>query len=406
MWTIAWPLYRWSRPATDGIASSGTATMTSSTSSRRALASANARAPGTRDRNRSRRPASRLATAWIGQPARLRATPSAVPTAPAPTMPRPAAGPAGCGRGDEGGDGRRRARAARPVRRRTRRPRRPERRHGPGRDRPVSAGRARCRPRRGPRAHRCAGPTAPGPRASPRASARAASGRGAVREMRRSGGAGVVRAVRAVLFHGTSVATAKGQALAASDPFGARRSLGTGLPDLYALSALADRGVAPGLDLGASPVTLKILLENVLRHAGGGIVTESDVATLASWRPGQPAEAEVPFLPARVILQDFTGVPADRGPGRDARRDGRAGRRPGPGQPARAGRPRHRSLGPGRPVRHAGGVPLQRRRASTTGTPSATSSCAGPRPRSAACGSCRREPASSTRSTSSTWRRS
>ena len=48
----------------------------------------------------------------------------------------------------------------------------------------------------------------------------------------------------------------------------------------------------------------------MLRHAGGGIVTESDVATLASWRPGQPAEAEVPFLPARVILQDFTGVPA------------------------------------------------------------------------------------------------
>ena len=98
--------------------------------------------------------------------------------------------------------------------------------------------------------------------------------------------------------------------MAASDPFGARRSLGTGLPDLYALSALADRGVAPGLDLAASPVTLKILLENVLRHAGGGIVTESDVATLAAWRPGQPAEAEVPFIPARVILQDFTGVPA------------------------------------------------------------------------------------------------
>ena len=98
--------------------------------------------------------------------------------------------------------------------------------------------------------------------------------------------------------------------MAASDPFGARRSLGTGLPDIYALAALAERDVSPGLDLGRVPMTLKILLENVLRHAGGGIVSEADVATLASWRPGQPGEAEVPFMPARVILQDFTGVPA------------------------------------------------------------------------------------------------
>ncbi|MEA2631756.1 MAG: aconitate hydratase, partial [Chloroflexota bacterium] len=98
--------------------------------------------------------------------------------------------------------------------------------------------------------------------------------------------------------------------MAASDPFGARRSLGTGRPDFYALAALADGDVSPGLDLGRVPMTLKILLENVLRHAGGGIVSEADVATLASWRPGQPGEAEVPFMPGRVILQDFTGVPA------------------------------------------------------------------------------------------------
>ena len=98
--------------------------------------------------------------------------------------------------------------------------------------------------------------------------------------------------------------------MAASDPFGARRSLGTGQPDIYALAALAERDISPGLDLARVPMTLKVLLENVLRHAGGGIVSEADVATLASWRPGQPAEAEVPFMPARVILQDFTGVPA------------------------------------------------------------------------------------------------
>jgi aconitate hydratase len=89
------------------------------------------------------------------------------------------------------------------------------------------------------------------------------------------------------------------------DPFGARAALGDGLPDIWRLAALGDR-----IDLGRGPVTLKILLENVLRHAGGGIVEPADVETLASWRPGVAAEAEVPFMPARVLLQDFTGVPA------------------------------------------------------------------------------------------------
>ena len=89
------------------------------------------------------------------------------------------------------------------------------------------------------------------------------------------------------------------------DPFGARSGLGAGLPDAYRLTALEDR-----IDLGRAPVTLKILLENVLRHAGGGIVRPEDVETLASWRPGSAAEAEVPFMPARVVLQDFTGVPS------------------------------------------------------------------------------------------------
>ncbi len=89
------------------------------------------------------------------------------------------------------------------------------------------------------------------------------------------------------------------------DPFDARASLGSGLPDYYRLDVLADR-----IDLRAAPVTLKILLENVVRHAGGGIVRAQDVETLAAWRPGVAAEAEVPFMPARVVLQDFTGVPA------------------------------------------------------------------------------------------------
>ena len=59
-----------------------------------------------------------------------------------------------------------------------------------------------------------------------------------------------------------------------------------------------------------APVTIRILLENLLRHAGGGVVRAEDVETLAAWRPGAPAEAEIPFMPSRVVLQDLTGVPA------------------------------------------------------------------------------------------------
>src|ERR1035437_9061732 len=92
------------------------------------------------------------------------------------------------------------------------------------------------------------------------------------------------------------------------DPFGARALLGPGLPDYYKLSAIRS-------DLNQLPVTIKILLENVLRHAGGGIVREEDVAILSAWKPGAASapgagEIEIPFMPARVILQDFTGVPA------------------------------------------------------------------------------------------------
>ncbi len=90
------------------------------------------------------------------------------------------------------------------------------------------------------------------------------------------------------------------------DPFSARATLRVGDRDLT-IHRL-DRAGAAGLD--RAPMTVKILLENVLRHAGGDVVTEDDVRTLAAWRPGGAGEAEVPFLPARVILQDFTGVPA------------------------------------------------------------------------------------------------
>jgi aconitate hydratase len=90
-----------------------------------------------------------------------------------------------------------------------------------------------------------------------------------------------------------------------TDPFDARADLGPGLPGYVRLAVLDGR-----IELDRAPVTLKILLENVLRHAGRGIVRPEEVEALAAWRPGAAAEAEIPFMPARVILQDFTGVPA------------------------------------------------------------------------------------------------
>ncbi|MCC6847170.1 MAG: aconitate hydratase AcnA [Deltaproteobacteria bacterium] len=94
-----------------------------------------------------------------------------------------------------------------------------------------------------------------------------------------------------------------------SDAFGARARLaGTALAvEYYRLGALAkERGVA----LDRLPITVKILLENVLRHQGKPFSDPADVLTLARWDPAAAAATELPFLPSRVVLQDFTGVPA------------------------------------------------------------------------------------------------
>ncbi len=77
--------------------------------------------------------------------------------------------------------------------------------------------------------------------------------------------------------------------------------------DVYRLDALAKQGIA-GVD--RLPYTIKILLESVLRNVDGLAVTFEDVRSLASWQPSAEQRGEVPFKPARVILQDFTGVPA------------------------------------------------------------------------------------------------
>ena len=95
----------------------------------------------------------------------------------------------------------------------------------------------------------------------------------------------------------------------AADPLGARDTLDTsgGSVYYYRLDRAAE---AFGVDLARLPVSIKVLLENALRNAGEGPVTREDVENLARYEPAAPAEVEIPFSPARVLLQDFTGVPA------------------------------------------------------------------------------------------------
>ena len=95
-----------------------------------------------------------------------------------------------------------------------------------------------------------------------------------------------------------------------SDVFGARSSLSTGQGSLtiYRLDALAKAGLAPGLE--RMPYSIRVLLEAVLRNVDGELVTADDVRNLAAWNAPSPKDVELPYMPARVILQDFTGVPA------------------------------------------------------------------------------------------------
>ncbi len=64
-----------------------------------------------------------------------------------------------------------------------------------------------------------------------------------------------------------------------------------------------------GVSLSALPYSIRVLLEAALRNADGFLVTDDDVSRIANWNPEMTA-AEIPFMPSRVILQDFTGVPA------------------------------------------------------------------------------------------------
>ncbi len=94
-----------------------------------------------------------------------------------------------------------------------------------------------------------------------------------------------------------------------TNPFGALGTLSTSSGDVryFRLRQLTDSGIG---HVDRLPYSIRVLLEACLRHVDGFVVTEDDVTHLAQWQAEQPAKVEIPFKPGRVVLQDFTGVPA------------------------------------------------------------------------------------------------
>ena len=93
------------------------------------------------------------------------------------------------------------------------------------------------------------------------------------------------------------------------DTLKARRSLEAGGKsyDYYSLSAVSDAGYG---DISRLPFSLKVLLENLLRYEDGRSVTVADIEKAAKWVDTQKSDLEIAYRPARILLQDFTGVPA------------------------------------------------------------------------------------------------
>src|SRR5262245_4228481 len=97
--------------------------------------------------------------------------------------------------------------------------------------------------------------------------------------------------------------------MGSNNSFNTRTSLDAGgeKVDIFSLPALEKAGFA---SLARLPFSLKILLENLLRREDGRFVDADDIRALAGWDVTSKAQKEIAFTPARVLLQDFTGVPA------------------------------------------------------------------------------------------------
>ncbi len=96
----------------------------------------------------------------------------------------------------------------------------------------------------------------------------------------------------------------------ANNPFNARATLETplGTKIIYRLDAL--KSLWGGTNIDRLPYSIKVLLESCLRNVDGHAVTEADVKAIAQYTAAAPENFEIPFMPGRVVLQDFTGVPA------------------------------------------------------------------------------------------------
>ncbi len=97
--------------------------------------------------------------------------------------------------------------------------------------------------------------------------------------------------------------------MSSTNAFGVISTLSTqgGDVQFYRLRSLSDQGVG---DIDVLPYSIRVLLEACLRNVDGFVVTEDDVTGLAKWNAADVAQVELPFNPGRVVLQDFTGVPA------------------------------------------------------------------------------------------------
>ncbi|MBX3086647.1 MAG: aconitate hydratase AcnA [Anaerolineae bacterium] len=95
--------------------------------------------------------------------------------------------------------------------------------------------------------------------------------------------------------------------MAASSKFNARATFntGTGSAVYYRVASVKEAGVA---DVDKLPFSIKVLLEAALRTYDGYVVTDADITNIAQWDPANGGKIEVPFKPARVVMQDFTGV--------------------------------------------------------------------------------------------------
>ena len=175
-------------------------------------------------------------------------------------------------------------------------------------------------------------------------------------------------------------------------------SVGDRSYEIYRLDALQSK-----YDVARLPFSLKVLLENLLRNEDGESIRAQDIEALARWNAKDEPAQEIAFTPARVLMQDFTGVPAivDLAAMRDAMAEmGGDQDKINPLVPAEL------------VIDHSvqvdvfgtrGRLRAQRRARVSTATGSATPSCAGARARFTTSPSCRPTPGSSTRSTSSTW---